>query len=272
MTVVSKLFALMTFVAGCGTAGGAPRDELYQASTVVTGQGEANRASGFAQCLGEVLVKVSGDPRLLREPVTAAIAAQAQSLVRDFRYRDLMAGLPVRDEQGTRDRPYELTVQFHPDEIDVVLRSLGRQPWPAQRPRLMVFVRVQQGGQRFVLSRDENRAPGMREALAAAAAQVGMPTMLPPEDVLVDLGSSVWEAPAAYLPPLTVTARMRGSDAAIAGTLVWSDAALGWIAQWYLRANGTTHQWHVRGVSFDEAFRVAMRGSAQILSGHGRPE
>jgi len=28
----------------------------------------------------------------------------------------------------------------------------------------------------------------------------------------------------------------------------------------------------VRGVSFDEAFRVAMRGAAQILSGNGQPE
>ena len=30
--------------------------------------------------------------------------------------------------------------------------------------------------------------------------------------------------------------------------------------------------WQVRGVSFDEAFRVAMRGAAQVLSGNGQPK
>ncbi|TIT43144.1 MAG: DUF2066 domain-containing protein, partial [Mesorhizobium sp.] len=35
--------------------------------------------------------------------------------------------------------------------------------------------------------------------------------------------------------------------------------------------DGKTYSWQVRGVSFDEAFRVAMRGAAQILSGNGQP-
>ncbi|TIW55589.1 MAG: DUF2066 domain-containing protein, partial [Mesorhizobium sp.] len=34
---------------------------------------------------------------------------------------------------------------------------------------------------------------------------------------------------------------------------------------------GKTYRWQVRGVSFDEAFRVAMRGAAQVLSGNGQP-
>ena len=35
--------------------------------------------------------------------------------------------------------------------------------------------------------------------------------------------------------------------------------------------DGKTYRWQVRGVSFDEAFRVAMGGAAQILSGNGQP-
>ena len=32
------------------------------------------------------------------------------------------------------------------------------------------------------------------------------------------------------------------------------------------------HRRQIRGVSFDAAFRNAMEGSAQILSGHGEPK
>ena len=58
---------------------------------------------------------------------------------------------------------------------------------------------------------------------------------------------------------------------ALAGSIVWSDKELGWIADWRLAANGATYRWQVRGVNFDEAFRVAIRGAAQILSGNGQP-
>jgi hypothetical protein len=34
---------------------------------------------------------------------------------------------------------------------------------------------------------------------------------------------------------------------------------------------GQMYRWQIRGVSFDEAFRNAMAGAAQILSGHGLP-
>ncbi len=34
---------------------------------------------------------------------------------------------------------------------------------------------------------------------------------------------------------------------------------------------GGAHRWTVNNVNFDEAFRSAMRGLAQILSGHGEP-
>jgi len=44
------------------------------------------------------------------------------------------------------------------------------------------------------------------------------------------------------------------------------------VADWRLAPTGETYHWQVRGVSFDEAFRVAMRGAVQILSGNGAPQ
>jgi uncharacterized protein len=120
---------LLVVLLACGTSA-AGADELYEARTIVTGQGEENRAGGFATALEAVLVKVSGDPRLLGDPRVEAMAGEAGSFVEAFRYRDRMAGIPVHDEQGTRDRPYDLFVSFRPGDIDALLRSLGREKWP----------------------------------------------------------------------------------------------------------------------------------------------
>ena len=62
-----RLLALI--LVGCGAAIAANVDDLYQAQAIVTGQREETRGAGLAQCLTDVLVKLSGDPRLIDESV-----------------------------------------------------------------------------------------------------------------------------------------------------------------------------------------------------------
>src|ERR1051325_7810080 len=91
--------ALTLLVIGGPLASAAEVADLYQGQTIVTGEGPANRPLGFAECLEDVLVKVSGDPRLATDPAAAALSKQAASLVAEFRYHDRMSGIPHHDEQ-----------------------------------------------------------------------------------------------------------------------------------------------------------------------------
>jgi hypothetical protein len=257
--------------AGEGGAATAALD-LYRAKTRVTGQTVEGRGPAVARCFTDVLVKVSGDARLLSDPGVAEAGKQAGALVKDYRYRDLMAGLPTNDEQGTRDRPYELTVSFDPAGIDAALGTLGRKPWTAERPRLVVILSVRQGAASYMLTADGSRGSVMRDALAESAERVGLRALLPSQGALAGLeGSKGATWPPIDRQTLDAAARTAGGDVALAGRLVWSEAALGWVAEWQLTSEGQTRGWLLRGVSFDDAFRSAMRGSAQILSGHGPP-
>jgi hypothetical protein len=256
-----------------GPAAAGDAGDLYRGRTLVTGQTEATRAPALARCLTDVLIKVSGDPRLSVDPKAVDLARDAAKYVREFRYRDLMADLPVHDEQGTRDRPYELTAWFHPATIDATLRALGREPWTAARPRVAVLLHVRHGARTYRLSSDGDHGPGMREALADAAGRAGLVVALPNEAALTKAGSSL-QAPQwspSDLAGLDAIAKTAGGDVALAGSLVWSDTALGWIATWRLPWQGRTYRWQIKGVNFDEAFRAGMRGAAQILSGNGQP-
>jgi uncharacterized protein len=52
----------------CDGTVAAAAESLYRAQAIVTGQGEANRIVGFAVCLEDVLIKVSGALKLAGDP------------------------------------------------------------------------------------------------------------------------------------------------------------------------------------------------------------
>ncbi|TPI20121.1 DUF2066 domain-containing protein [Mesorhizobium sp. B4-1-1] len=247
----------------------ATADELYQSQTIVTGTGDVNRQIGFKDCLDKVLVKVSGDQRLSQKPEMLALRDKAADFVQSFRYRDRLEGIPIHDEQGTHDRPHDLTCLYKPAVVDKLLAQLGSRPWLGERPPIAVFMTAEQGSRHFVLTADEDHGKTMRESFANATSPLLMRVAFPKARQFGGLDEKA--IAAANMAKLDKLAKKAGAARALAGSIVWSDKDLGWIADWRLADRGKTYRWQVRGVSFDEAFRVAIRGTAQILSGNGQP-
>jgi hypothetical protein len=150
--------------------------------------------------------------------------------------------------------------------VDVALLKLGRRPWREPRPKIVLFVRVLNGPNSFVLDRDRERERDMREAIAAAAWLLGLSIAMPESSALqkaaLDPGILLQSDPSK----LAALARSAGGDVAVWGSLVWAPSAHGWIADWRLHHDGETHRWREAGVSFDRAFYAAAAGAAQILS------
>src|SRR5258708_17639661 len=146
MIRISILAALMY----CTVTMAAAADDLYRAQAVVTGQGEANRIIGFVSCLEDVLIKVSGALKLAGDPRLAAYKSNAGDFVKSYRYHDQMSGTPTRDEQGTRDRPYDLIVDFDDNKIDDLLKPIGITPWLSHPPVLLVFVEITHAPRKYM--------------------------------------------------------------------------------------------------------------------------
>ena len=267
--IVLLAVALSASSPGPRLAAAATKEGLYQSQTIVTGQGEVNRKIGFRDCLDRVLVRVSGDQRLPQKPEMADLHDKAGSFVDSFRYHDRLEGIPVHDEQGTHDRPHDLTCLYKPAVIDKVLTQLGSKPWLGERPTLAVFLTAEQGATHFALTEGDQRGQAMRESFVNATRPLLMHVAFPPAALLSGMDEKALHA--ADIAVLDRLAKKAGADQALAGSIVWSDKELGWIADWRLGEGGKTFHWQVRGVSFDEAFRVAMRGAAQVLSGNGQP-
>src|SRR6266699_2040714 len=81
--IVVPVLAAALFCSAAASARAA--DELYEAQAIVTGQREPERLRAFPDCLEDVLVKVSGDPRLIGDPRLVPLKASAESFVAAFR-------------------------------------------------------------------------------------------------------------------------------------------------------------------------------------------
>ena len=257
---------LLVLMGASGVA--AENDDLYRGRTLVTGIRDETRIPAVPGCLLDVLAKVSGDARLLSDPRAEKVAAGATLLATEYSFRDRLAGRQIHDEQGTRDRPYYLTISFDPRMVDTALKDLGSKPWRDKRPRLGLFLLVQNGPTLYVLTQDGAFGRDQRDSLSSASWQVGMPVVLPDEAGLAKQGLTAASLPTAQLASL---AKAIKADIILTGKLVWNKDRLGWEAEWRLFDGRANHDWKIKDVNFDDAFRNALRGSAQILSGNGEP-
>lgn len=239
----------LAMLAGVARAAPYPTD-LYAASAYVTGTRAETRGDAVVTAFRRVLVKVSGNPGLAEDSRVAALDALAASMVEDVAYLDRMSDEPHHDEQGTRDRPFDLLVHFDPRRINGALAALGEAPWAVARPRIVARIAIVDHGATFPLTADGESAERHLEALLAAADRFGMRVAVPLSDA----------------PDLAVVQ----GDVTLTGTMTWSDKDFGWVGRWRLAAPRGAVAWEVSGVSFDEAYRDAMAGALSALSGHRR--
>lgn len=240
----------------------------YQAYDIVAGYDvAATRLVGFGHCLPEVLVRVSGEPRLEHDPRIAALAAHAETLVASYDYSDFLVRMgPVHDDQGTGpERPYDLVVRFDHGKIDGLLRDLGVPPWRGPRPLVVPVLRVEGFTGTYLLSAEVAAGAAQRGSLAVAARQYGLPLHVPTEAELAGWGVT----PGGFPSP---RADAGGGDALVAGTLVFDAAKPGWVGSWRMRWHGADHAWGISGVNYDAAFRSLLSGVTRIASGHDAPE
>ena len=264
LALLSVMLSVVVVATAPRSGGAQDTSNLYQATITVTGYDMRSRPYGFAQTLRAVLVNVSGEPRLRDDPRVSALAAHADALVASFNYVDRMAGLKVHDEQGTRDRPYYLTVKFVPARIDKALADLGERPWRGTRPVVVPALAVRVVTASYLLSAENPAGALQRRAFADVAGDFRMKVRFP-----TDADFAAWGIRMGQFPLLPT--KTAADDALVSGTLEFQESLPGWVGSWRMRWRGVEYAWGVKGVNYDAAFRNIVRGVLRVASGHGAP-
>ncbi|WP_195162234.1 DUF2066 domain-containing protein [Mesorhizobium sp. NBSH29] len=241
------------------------QEELYRATVIVTGEREETRIPGLRSAFETMMSKVSGQPDIASNAKFAHWSSMVPSFVWSYTYHDRFFGRPIHDEQGTRDRPFDLTVQFEPSAINDILADMNEKAWPEPRPILATVIEVKWPTRRYMLSVNGRQGIDQRESLLNASRRFGVPIALVSPDA-----SAVGAEADSFVPmdeaTLEKIAKASGTQHVLVGQIAWSENDLGWVGTWQLWSETYSERWSVRGVSFDAAFRDAIGGAAQVLS------
>ena len=238
---------------------------FYQATAIVTGTDLRQRPYGFANCLLQVLMKLTGQPKLRDDPAVKALADHAETLVESFAYVDPRAAVLHHDDQGTYDRSHELTVRFKPKEVDAAIEALGLAVWHDPRPLLnpVILVRTRDPDA-YLLSLETPRGADMRLSLVRIAAGYGVGVHFSTDGELAEWGVDTIGPPDPLGPADTNRVR-------VTGTLSFNTIEGGWTGSWWAEFGGVEHHWEIHRASYDQAFDSLASGAVELAAGTGSP-
>ena len=236
--------------------------DLYKAVAFVTGTQEPERSRGFRDGLEQALIKLTGRADLAGSPRLARYLDQSAGFIASFNYEDRMKGIPVHDEQGTRERPHFLRIVFTKSMLDNVLAELSLTKWPVPRPRLAVLLAVDVPKGSFVLTRTGEHGYGQREVLKSVSKKRAIPITFPADDERI----SVSDIESNRTKHIARAARSAGGKCPLSGTLKLDAEGVYWKMRWILRCRGKSSNWSLNGVTYDIALASGLEESARILS------
>ncbi len=136
--VRGALLAILTRGAFAGQLQG-----LDQAVVPVRGQDVEELNNAMGQALKQVLVKITGSRSVGDREVTRELIGQAVGLVQEYRYE-----VPAAGATGGQTAGRLLLVRFDSHALHQALRDRGLPVWGATRPTLLLWLGVEQEGQR----------------------------------------------------------------------------------------------------------------------------
>jgi hypothetical protein len=137
---------------------------LYSARVPVADRSSESLASAARDALGQVLVKVSGGEEALENPLVVKALPEARSHVQQYGYE--------RDDEDLIAR-----FEFDPSYVTRLVTQARLPLWTANRPRVLVWMVVEQAGQRQFVSLDGT--PALAQELLREFEQRGVPAQLP---------------------------------------------------------------------------------------------
>ena len=167
-------------------------EAIYRVEMTVANESPSARQDAFAQGLERVLIKASGDAKVVTRPGVRAAKLAARAYVETYAYH--RANLDEVSDQ-TLGLSYRLQIRFQPKAIAHLLQTLGYTTWQGQRPTLLVWVVVEDVSlQRHLLTY------GTQDTLSVFLKQLmqarGLPMILPVLDLqnmALISPSTVWQ-------------------------------------------------------------------------------
>ncbi len=234
---------------------------LYQAEVELLSQGAGERRAAAARALGQVLVKLTGQPQAAGNPVVRRAMASAESLVVDSRGSE-----SVSDQQGNTAIggvpvfKSLMTFSFDPAAVDALVAGSGLPYWGGGRPRPLLWLAIDDGrGARLVNSQQLAVVKPLATRGLERGLRFGLPAGSAVEQAAVQ---TIWAQNPAPMMPL---AARYGEQTQLLGRVYRSTG--GWTADWVLSSGETElSRWSYSDPSPQRAIASGADGAADALA------
>ncbi len=234
---------------------------LYETEVPVYGTDSQARSDAMSRAFIDVLVRVSGNRDVSLAPGIPEVLKKPERFAQQFRYQK-----PSTDFMNTlATRPTKmLWVSFDTNAVNKILQSSGLPIWGQSRPSLMVWLIVEQSGERRLVDA-QYTGPG-RGILEYAGVRRGVPMILPLMDTKDQVLVKVQDVWAGFLDELLDASKRYNTEAVLIGR-VSAQPTGGWQGRWTI-VNGDQPPtgWQNAAEQFNDVILSGVDGGSDILA------
>ncbi len=250
MTRLLITFILATFFVS--TAWAVKMTSLYQAEVPVMTQTDADREQAIKQGLIQVLIKVSGDFAIDKNPVIKSNLKRAAYFVQEYSY------------QPTNDSQYILQIRFSKSDIATLLKKvkITTAPLNEERPLTLVWLVYSKGEQSEIIG---NESPGnLLTIMKQRGKSYGLPLIFPMMDMTDMDKVTVLDVHKPDISLLQAAGKRYAPDALLIGRIDESDNMFR--SEWQLVLGGNQWNWIISNEKIDNIIATVLSQVSQTLA------
>jgi hypothetical protein len=255
-----KFFVCVLFIGlFCATSHGKSIEGLYDAKIMVSDQTVASRKLGAQDGLLEVLQRVSGGVAPLDNNVIIKALGIADQYLYQYSYATITDNVYAQAPAGSK----WLNMRFEGKGIQRLIKAAELPRWGKNRPSVMVWLAVDDNGERAVVGDDSVHLA--RQSLTDGAMKRGLPLVLPLNDLEDSIKLPVEQLWGLYSDPIKAASVRYGAESVLAARL-FKGTQGEWKGQWRFFFDGQMHNYVFETPTLDAQILAGLTSSAQVLS------
>ncbi len=244
---------------------------LYEVDRIVAGQGDDVRHRALSEAMSILLIRIIGNHDAVEHFHLAQYLQKAEGFIERYQYFPVSVEDPGEkkdpqprlreDASADVTEQYRLHVIFDRRAIDELIRRHQAPLWESLRPTLLIWLAVDDGRHRYILSPDVSL--DLNEVIREVGQRRGLPVILPLldldeqskirfSDVWGDFGETINAASQRYRAGSSLVGRafLRGGQ---------------WTMRWSLYHDRVPAQWESTAVAFNDGLSAALEHSVDLL-------
>ena len=239
---------------------------LYEVSVPVSSQSREERKKALQTGLTEILVRVSGRQEVASGvplPEIEAALMRPSRFAQQFRYQRVT--LPADAEKTEVQTGQVLWVKFDQSAIDDLLRRSGLPVWGHTRPATLVWLAIDDRGQRFLVSNNDVHVA--KQLLMSKAERRGIPLRLPLLDLTDHATVRISDVWGNFEENIMKASERYQPDGILVGQVYQGFNGF-WHSRWTFHLQGRRFQWSQQGAVLAEVIDPGVDAMADTLSQH----